>query len=260
MSSAAATRTSTGNITGSASRATPARSSAEHVEHGLAGNRVLRLDEPDPARRHEHLVRRRGVPAVGQRGGGEPVQRLDRRGTARPVRQSAPKAAFSITSYSRNRRQPGIGDGIAAPPRRPVRLFRLTQGVLAVREPVELEVVVACRELAEPPSTSSTCIGRSSAASVKAGTHCSVTVEMHAERADGHAGGVEQVGALLGRAGDDGSVGEHQLEPATWVAMPPRPAPVPCVPVEIAPEIVCASMSPRFGMARPSESSARSAP
>ena len=31
---------------------------------------------------------------------------------------------------------------------------------------------------------------------------------------------------------------------------------MPWVPVEIAPEIVCASMSPRFAMARPSESSA----
>src|SRR6516164_9726804 len=38
--------------------------------------------------------------------------------------------------------------------------------------------------------------------------------------------------------------------------MPPSRAPVPCVPVEIAPEIVWASMSPRFGIARPSVSSA----
>ena len=37
--------------------------------------------------------------------------------------------------------------------------------------------------------------------------------------------------------------------------MPPNRAPVPCVPVEIAPEIVCASMSPRFVMASPSRSS-----
>jgi len=43
---------------------------------------------------------------------------------------------------------------------------------------------------------------------------------------------------------------------ATAVAMPPSRAPVPCVPVEIAPAIVCASMSPRLGIARPSTSSA----
>ena len=42
---------------------------------------------------------------------------------------------------------------------------------------------------------------------------------------------------------------------ATAVAMPPSLAPVPWVPVEIAPAIVCASMSPRFGIARPSASS-----
>ena len=35
----------------------------------------------------------------------------------------------------------------------------------------------------------------------------------------------------------------------------PSRAPVPWVPVENAPEIVCASMSPRFGSASPSESS-----
>lgn len=39
--------------------------------------------------------------------------------------------------------------------------------------------------------------------------------------------------------------------PATWVASPPKPAPVPWVPVAMAPATVWASMSPRFSMARP---------
>ncbi|AQA25737.1 FAD-linked oxidoreductase domain protein [Rhodococcus sp. MTM3W5.2] len=37
----------------------------------------------------------------------------------------------------------------------------------------------------------------------------------------------------------------------TWVARPPKRAPVPWVPVEIAPAMDCTSMSPRFVIARP---------
>ena len=58
----------------------------------------------------------------------------------------------------------------------------------------------------------------------------------HAERADGHPGGAEQVGALLGRAGDDRPVGEDQLERGDLGRDAAEPAPVPCVPVEIAPD------------------------
>jgi hypothetical protein len=40
------------------------------------------------------------------------------------------------------------------------------------------------------------------------------------------------------------------------VASPPSRAPVPCVPVDTAPDSVCRSMSPRFAIARPNASSA----
>ena len=43
--------------------------------------------------------------------------------------------------------------------------------------------------------------------------------------------------------------------PSTWDEMLRRRAPVPWVPVEIAPEIVWLSMSPRFSIARPSRAS-----
>jgi hypothetical protein len=43
--------------------------------------------------------------------------------------------------------------------------------------------------------------------------------------------------------------------PSTRAEMLRRRAPVPWVPVEIAPEIVCRSMSPRFSIARPSPAS-----
>ena len=46
------------------------------------------------------------------------------------------------------------------------------------------------------------------------------------------------------------------VSPTTNVARQPSEAPVPCVPVEIAPEIVCTSMSPRFGIASPMSASA----
>ena len=41
------------------------------------------------------------------------------------------------------------------------------------------------------------------------------------------------------------------VAPTTCVAMPPNRAPVPWVPVEMAPEIDWRSMSPRFSIARP---------
>ena len=40
----------------------------------------------------------------------------------------------------------------------------------------------------------------------------------------------------------------------TWVARPPKSAPDPWVPVEIAPATLCRSMSPRFSSARPCSS------
>ncbi len=104
--------------------------------------------------------------------------------------------------------------------------------------------------------TSASGIGRSSAARVNAGTQRSVTVEI-TPRAP------RPTRAAANRSGRSRS--EHETtdpsastrsRAATWVAMPPSRAPVPCVPVEIAPEIVWASISPRFGIARPSASSA----
>ena len=42
---------------------------------------------------------------------------------------------------------------------------------------------------------------------------------------------------------------------STWLEMFPKRSPVPCVAVEIAPDTVCTSMSPRFSSARPSAAS-----
>ena len=73
----------------------------------------------------------------------------------------------------------------------------------------------------------------------------------HAERAEADPGEAKHVG-VLGLAGTQRrAVGEHQLAgPTTWVASPPNRRPVPWVPVEIAPAMVCSSMSPRLVSAR----------
>ena len=124
MSSSAATRTSTGNITGSASRGTAARSSPS----------TSRIDSRGTAYSDSTNLTRRGVtntwcdgaeydrfesvPAASRLSG------LTREGTARPVRHSAPNAAFSITSYSKKRRHAGIR-GSSVP-----RLLRFTRAFL----------------------------------------------------------------------------------------------------------------------------------
>jgi hypothetical protein len=128
MSSAAATRTSTGNITGSASRGTAVRSSASTPSRDSRGTAYS--DSTNRTRRgvtntwcdgaeYERLER---VAAASRLSG------LISGGTARPVRHSAPNAAFSITSYSRNRRQLGIRGGVqGGRPPRATELLRLTR-------------------------------------------------------------------------------------------------------------------------------------
>src|ERR1700689_3062777 len=126
MSSAAATRISTGNITGSASVLTAARSSASTSSTDPAGtaysdstNRTRR-DVTNTWCEGAEYERFDKVVAANRLSG------LMSEGTARPVRQSAPKAVFPIPSYSRNRRQDGIGAG----PGPATRLFRLTRAFL----------------------------------------------------------------------------------------------------------------------------------
>ncbi len=104
-------------------------------------------------------------------------------------------------------------------------------------------------------STSSSAMGRSSAASVKAGTHCSVTVESTPSAPTDTRAALNRSGFSSAEQETTDPSASTSSRPATWVAMPPRPAPVPWVPVEIAPETVCASMSPRFAIARPRVSS-----
>jgi hypothetical protein len=128
MSSAAATRTSTGNITGLASRGTAARSSASTSSRDSRGTAYS--DSTNRTRRGvtntwcdvAEYERLESVAAASLLSG------LISEGTARPVRHSAPNAAFSITSYSRNWRQPGMRGGVPGPESRSrILLLRLTR-------------------------------------------------------------------------------------------------------------------------------------
>ena len=101
MSSAAATRTSTGNITGSASRGTAARSSVSTPRSDSRGTAYS--DSTNLTRRGvtntwcdaAEYDRFESVLAASLLSG------LMSEGTARPLRHSAPNAPFSITSYSK---------------------------------------------------------------------------------------------------------------------------------------------------------------
>jgi hypothetical protein len=109
---------------------------AEHVEERLPGHRVLRLDEPDPAGGHEHLVRRGGIRSLGERARGEPVERLDERGHRAPG--AAQRAERGVLHHLvLEEMPPRWHSGQFCPP-----VVALHQRVLAVGEPVELEVVV----------------------------------------------------------------------------------------------------------------------
>jgi len=124
ISSAAATRTSTGNITGSASRGTAARSSPSTSRSDSRGTAYS--DSTNRTRRGvtntwcdgAEYDRFESVPAANLLSG------LMSAGTARPVRHSAPNAAFSITSYSKKCRHAGIR-GSSVP-----RLSRFTSAFL----------------------------------------------------------------------------------------------------------------------------------
>ncbi len=125
ISSAAATRISTGNITGWASRRTPPRSSASTSRTASRGTAYS--DSTNRTRRAVTNTRcdvseyeRLDSVAAASRFSG-----LIRRGIERPARHSVPNAAFSMTSYSQYRRQAGIGGELSSV----IRLFRLTRAL-----------------------------------------------------------------------------------------------------------------------------------
>src|SRR5579859_3749074 len=109
MSSAAATRTSTGNMTGNDSLGTAARSPAS-----TSGNDSRGTAYSDSTNLTRRLVTNTRCDASVYDLADKDADVTEfsvgmSRFTRRPTRHIAPNAAFSITSYSQNRRQPGMG-------------------------------------------------------------------------------------------------------------------------------------------------------
>ena len=127
MSSAAATRTSTGNMTGADSLGTAARSEARTSSRDSRGTAYS--DSTKRTRRGVTntscdtavYVRADSAPEDSRFSGGISA------GTIRPVRHKAPNAVFSITENSHQRRHPGIAGGTSAESAK--RLFRFTSAL-----------------------------------------------------------------------------------------------------------------------------------
>src|SRR5437660_12439868 len=90
---------------------------------------------------------RRGIRPLGQHCRGEPAERLDRRGHRPPG--PAQRAEGGVLDHLVLVEPPPPRHGTGATALCDS-VIALEQGVLAVREPVELEMIVALREFAEP--------------------------------------------------------------------------------------------------------------
>ena len=166
------------------------------------------------------------------------------------VGRAGRRRRFSMTSYSKYWRSRDSGSRLGAG-RLPVVAF--DQGVAAVGEPVELEVVVGRGVLVEPFEYGVEGFRALPwRASTKLGTQRRVTVSMMPRAPRPTRAALKSSGRWVAEQVTTEPSASIRSRASIWVAMPPSLAPVPWVPVEIAPAIVCASMSPRLAMARPS--------
>ena len=94
------------------------------------------------------------------------------------------------------------------------------------------------------------------ACSRKAGTHCSSTSVTTPSAPSPTRAAAKTSGSSSAEQASTDPSASTSVSPLTAAAMPWSRVPVPWVPVAIAPLIVCRSMSPRFGRARPSAWSA----
>ncbi len=118
-------------------------------------------------------------------------------------------------------------------------------------EDVELEVVVGERELLEALQRLLQRRGRVDARKAEGGHAAQRDLGDDPERAEPHAGGAKQLGVLPAEHSSVEPSASTSVSAATCEGMLRSRAPVPWVAVEIAPAMLCASMSPRFSMARP---------
>jgi hypothetical protein len=135
------------------------------------------------------------------------------------------------------------------------RLFRLIwiRSVYGNQNRSTWSLLVTCVSMSA--STDGSGSGRSSACRKNASTTCRVTstITPSAPRLTRAAAKIS--GKADAEQRSTSPVPVTSVSPATNEDRQPSAAPVPWVPVEIAPPIVCRSMSPRFGMARPCSAS-----
>ena len=193
----ATTRTSTGKLIGTPSVSTSARTRFSASTQVLARDGVLHLVEAHEPGTGEHRVAR---PTYSDRPDARHQLRPRRgmsSGRRRPMRHVSVEGEVAqhvvVAALARHRGRGATGSS--------VRLLRL---VSAHRVPGtqknskwSLASTISPRSRS---STSSTGSARSTAWRLNAGTHCSVTVESDAERADADPGHVEHVGVLVRRS------------------------------------------------------------
>ncbi len=226
---------------------------ADGLDRALARQRVLHLGEAHEPRRRED--RRGGVDPLGAAGEprDEPVELRD------PRRHPAPGAAQQLERVVGEQDVVGVRAQAAARARRLLgAVVRARERDVAVREDEELEVVVGERELLEALERLLERRGRIHAVERERRHAAQRHLGDRAQRAEPHAGGAEHVGvAVRARRRAWSRRRARATAREIWAEMLRRRAPVPWVAVEIAPAIVCASMSPRFSRARPWPASRR---
>ena len=238
-------RTSTGKAARQSLASCTRRSSASTAGGVGPRDRVLHLQETDPAAADEHAVRVVGPGAGAERPGRHAGQR-------RHQRRHPPSGGDDAGERA-------VGEDLVVPHRPPARQRReplvqrhpgvaLQQRHVGVREPVELDVVGARSCSSSKPS-----MRRGERARPLDGAQRERRHRLqrhggdHAERAEADPGGGEDLG-VPGRRRSRAPSPAASPAPARAPAWPGRRtrAPVPWVPVASAPATVCRSMSPRL--------------
>ena len=235
-----------------ARRSMSARTSRTRLGHRLERERVLHLAEAHRRARREHRRREVGELAVAGELVGQPGEvGRERRGATVPSGADRPR-------YS------AVREELVVDPARDAR-----RAACAARRPAGAcsSSSAPCRcagtsrtrsgrrrapARASSSSTASSGSGVSTACSTNAARSCRVTSTSTPRAPSPRRTAGSSSGRSVSLTVRSSPVAGRRASRATiCVARPPKPSPVPCVPVEVAPAIVCRSMSPMFGIARP---------
>ena len=248
MSSEARKRTSTGNGTGAAVRANHARSSRSTSSTDSRG-RAYSLSTKHTSRDEQNTLHESSANSRA------PSPRAVRRfipgtrwGTAVARRLAASNTRLASRSSSSVARHRDSGPGPSPGATRSLR-FTSTRSVWGnqCRSRWSWASASACRCGSRASSDSPASL----ACSRKAGTHCSSTSVTTPSAPSPTRAAANTSGSVSAEQDIDDPSASTRVSPLTAAAMPWSRAPVPWVPVAMAPLIVWRSMSPRLGRASP---------